>query len=521
MFTLRLRTVSLLTFLFVCATSASAISGRVVEDHSGNALASPDIRVIRGDGSELAAEFESDSNGYFEAPSLSAGDYRLEVSKPNYLSTTLQVRAIGGSASPLLVRLIRCGVISGRVFDSQNQAVRSATVFALSRFSDHGPLRPFARFESGHETRVNENGEYRLFNLPPGQYAVGVTYGASTAVVGSTGGSEAGSAGSGALFYPANSAPQLFTFSGGEEYHDIDFALIPSALFRVSGKIDLATPQSGFWLALTLQNQPTFATAVTRANEDGSFHFEGIPPGSYFLFATGPSHGRGPFGASLDEHTLFGRTTVEVAGDVDGLAIAMQKGRSSSLLLRNRIAEGHPCSSNMQIRISSLEDWGADLERTLTAGFEKPARLDNLAPSRYLLTGKEDGADCYPTNETILDLTGGSENGTTLIPVAPKGTIRGRLAADKQRMSQWSIVLLPAFATGNNSLLRSTFADSEARFAFERLPPGRYRIAVRATDDLSQRWLPDLSGLREIEVKPGVTTDVELSLPSPDQSPKE
>jgi hypothetical protein len=65
-------------------------------------------------------------------------------------------------------------------------------------------------------------------------------------MVGSTGDTQAGPAGSGVLYYPVGSPPRLFTVAGGEEHQDVDFSLFPDALFRVSGKIDLAAPQSGY-----------------------------------------------------------------------------------------------------------------------------------------------------------------------------------------------------------------------------------------------------------------------------------
>jgi hypothetical protein len=118
-------------------------------------------------------------------------------------------------------------------------------------------------------------------------------------------------------------------------------------------------------------------------------------------------------------------------------------------------------------------------------------------------------------------LTTARDTGPIAIAVAPKGSIHGRLATDKQEVSHWTIVLLPAFTTSNDLPLKVTFADSAARFAFERLRPGRYRIAARPANDLSKRWIPDLSGMQEIEVRPGVITDIELRTTGSDVSGKE
>jgi hypothetical protein len=515
----RVCAVFLLLSLYAGVASAGAIVGRVLEDHSGAALPSAEIRVSRDGSSDLVADLETNLNGSFEIPDLAAGTYRLEVSKANYLPTTLAVRAGKGASISLVARLIRCAVISGRVLDSDGKAVPSATVFAMSRPSDAYPMRPFAGFERGHESRVHENGEYRLFNLPPGQYAVAVSYGASTVMVGSTGASQAGPVGSGTLYYPVNSQPRLFLVSGGEEYRDVDFSIAPNALFRISGKIDLAAPQPGFWLALTSQSEPTLATAMTEAGKEGSFSFEGIPPGSYFLFASGPSHGRGPLGMMVDDHSLFGRMPVEVGGDVDGLAVTVSQGRSTSLVLRNSNPGDHACSGSMEFRISSLEDWGADLDRTVVVGFGKPVASGHLAPGRYLLTAQDAGSDCYTIGDTLLNLAAAAGDGPIAIPVAPKGSLHGTLAVGRDQAVNWTIILLPA--RGGDVPLKAAFPDLEGRFAFDRLRPGRYRIAARLSNDPSRRWVPESNDMTEIEVKPGAVIQVELPSPASGQSAKE
>jgi hypothetical protein len=89
----------------------------------------------------------------------------------------------------------------------------SATVFAVAREGDSSVWQPFARYEHGHEARVNPRGEYRLFNLPPGQYAIAVTYSASTKLVGSTGDTQSGEAWFGSALLPRElAAAHLFNY---------------------------------------------------------------------------------------------------------------------------------------------------------------------------------------------------------------------------------------------------------------------------------------------------------------------
>src|SRR5260221_12083378 len=66
--------------------SAATINGRIVEDHSGSPVASASVRIVKTSVRGLQADLETDGDGRFDAPELTAGDYRLEISKPNYLN---------------------------------------------------------------------------------------------------------------------------------------------------------------------------------------------------------------------------------------------------------------------------------------------------------------------------------------------------------------------------------------------------------------------------------------------------
>lgn len=406
--------VSLIPVLSACI-AAQTITGVVIEDPSGNPVASAEVQVMRNSSSNLIADLESDSGGHFEVPPLAAADYRIKISKPNYVAAVLQLHEPPHESKPLVARLVRCGTITGHVLDSAGQPVPSATVFAVSR-AGKDVFRPFARDERGHEVRMDAEGNYRLFNLPPGEYAVAVTYGASTQVVGSTGDAHAGPIGSGVLYYPRNSQPQMFAIKSGTEYNNIDFSVTPGTLCRVSGKVETAAPQAGFWLALTSVDQPSFATAVTQADANGAFHFDGVPTGAYTLFASGPSHARGVLGAELGKHPIFGRMQVEVETDMDGLSIPVREGRSRSFILRAETSGKSVCPRAMDVRFSPLEDWAADLGRTAKLILDKPQQVDSLAPGRYVVELADPAADCYVAKDTVVDLSS-TDNGPITILV--------------------------------------------------------------------------------------------------------
>jgi hypothetical protein len=240
----------------------------VIDDRSGALVASAEIRAGEKAASSLAADLESDANGRFEAPDLPSGDYVLEISKPNYIATKITIRVKEGVPEPVVVRLVHCGAVSGHVTDEQGRGVRSATVFAMSRSSEKAPFRPVDRSGAGYRATVDQDGAYRLYNLRPGQYAVAVTYGASSAMVSASGDTHAGAEGSGILYYPPHAQPRIFTVTSGDEYNNVDFVVVPGALYRVSGRLEEVRAKSAASIiALTDVAQPGLATAVTQAAE--------------------------------------------------------------------------------------------------------------------------------------------------------------------------------------------------------------------------------------------------------------
>ena len=184
--------------------AAETIAGRVLEDHTGTPLALVEIRLLKPGQRAVVAELETDTEGRFRSPEVAAGEYTLEFAKANYGNASLHLLA-GESAT---VRLVRGGVIAGKVTDPKGQPIPGAKIFTMVKPANSAVLRPMANV-----TSVDERGQYRIYGLPPGQYGVAAAYDAT-----------AKGAGAGVLFFPNNQRPRLFTVSGGEEFAGTDFA---------------------------------------------------------------------------------------------------------------------------------------------------------------------------------------------------------------------------------------------------------------------------------------------------------
>jgi hypothetical protein len=509
--------VAVLTILASASASAVTIEGRVVADDSGASLAAADVRVYQGGSHVAVAVLEADREGRFRVSELASGEYRLEVSKPNYMGITARIPATGARMPTLSLRLVRYGVIKGQVVDPQGQPIVGAYVFALPKPRYGGPLRPLASTSVTGQARVDMRGRYRLYNLRPGEYAVAVAFGASTMAVGSTGNAVmVPGVGSGVQFYPNNAQPRFLAISGSEENQSIDFILVPPATTSVSGRVEQASANTAFWLALTPVDQPALAANVTQAAPDGSFYFEGIPSGSYYLFAAGPAAGRGAHGAILGPEPLFGRTLLEVGGQrIDGISLAVEGGRSVGFVLR-ALRDGQKdtaCPQTARVQLTSLEDWGVMFEYRAEVS-AKAVRIDHLSPGRYQIDVSNLGDHCYAAAGQVLDLTHEVDSKPVEVLITPAGEIRGQLTGAPQP-TLYSVVLLCS-EPDQDDAVQIAFPDDEARFAFAGLRPGQYRIGAQPVVQGSARWVPGLARMVQIRVPGGTPTEVVLPVPKAD-----
>jgi hypothetical protein len=271
-----------LAWLFFIAKSlpAAEIHGKVVDEKSGIGIAFAEVQISSAIAFELIADIETDADGQFIIKDLAPGDYTIHTTKSSYLHARQIIHSTDfvDSAKTFIVRLARCGTITGHVIDQWlGKPLIGSSVFALPQGSGGELVRgsPDTR-----RTTVNANGEFRLFDLAPGTYVVAVAYGASATTMSPDETAQNGQqSASGISYYRSESGVRRFTISGGEEYRDVDFSISPSDIYTVSGRVEAPSGEDCV-MALTSVVDPALATAVAYADASGSFRFAGIPSGS-------------------------------------------------------------------------------------------------------------------------------------------------------------------------------------------------------------------------------------------------
>jgi hypothetical protein len=400
----------------------------------------------------------------------------------------------------LVVRLVRYAVIAGTVRDTEGRPLPGRVSIPTGRTSGSARVAVLVKQPGTEELKavrqapLEEGGKYRIFDLPPGQYAVGLWWGGLPI-------------GSGAQMYPDNSRPRFFDVAGGEEYRDIDFLVAPGASFSVSGKIEGPASKIYYSVALALPELPAMPVAQLWTEDDGSFRLEKIPPGTYDLLVAGPVVGYRAFESSLDKNPLYGRMRIQVIGqNLEGVTVPVSAGRTVDIVLRGP-QEG--CPKATEVTPALLEPWGLLPGTPVEASLDKPQTARDLAPGRYTFSAARLGPGCYQVNRPVADLSGNAA-GPVTVELAPAGSIRGTLRGTASARD-FAVVLLDAEAA-DSTAAQLAFPDEQGRFEFAGLRPGRYRIAAQlAAGEARARWVADVAHMVAIDVPGGAP--IELDLP--------
>jgi hypothetical protein len=314
----------------------------------------------------------------------------------------------------------------------------------------------------------------------------------------------------------------LFAVSGGEEYYNVDFVILPTRLYSVSGRVELPEPNANtrFALALASIRQPALALAMAYSERDGGFRLEGIPAGSYYVFASGPAVARSGQGAVLGAKPLFGRTEVHVEQNVEGVSIAVERGRSIATMLRHLAPTkaGSGCPSTVRVTLLLLEGLGAVVHRTAEVSLTKETMLDNLPPGHYGVTVSQLGENCYLARQGVFELTGAREPSHLVVLLTPGGSIHGQLSSGADPTGV-AVVLSAVDPADGAAPVQIAFPDRESRFTFANLRPGRYRIAAEPSSKVTKLgWTARPGRMFEIDLPGGASTLLELPMAPDDKA---
>ncbi len=317
--------------------SHGVIEGTVTKEPGGEPVKKALIELIAENPAESGASTAiSGPDGSFRIEGIAPGRYHLFAERTGFLEVDKHRARIDGrvltltagqEVKDLLIRLQAAAVVRGRVTDEDGDPMASAQVTVLRQTLASGRNR----WEPAGSERTNDLGEYRIANLPAGNYYVSVNPPPdfkSLIEAAGRAASDPGSARSNAsdktaalsyqtTYYPGTtdrSQAAPIQLKAGDDF-PVDFSLTPSPALSIHGSVVNLPPRSSATIMLQSHD---FNLMLNDAeiHKDGSFVIRDVAPGAYTILAT----------VENTPAPMMARQSLLVAGNVDDLRLAPQPG---------------------------------------------------------------------------------------------------------------------------------------------------------------------------------------------------
>jgi hypothetical protein len=295
------------------AEKPGGAEGRVVDASSGEPIRKAMVVLRRNQESGVAAY--TDAKGEFHFPELEPGAYALSAQHDGYVASRKELPTVvtilpEKTQADLIVKLVRTGVISGRLVDADGDPVAGASIQLIGAKGKR----------EGGFASTNDRGEYRAYAIAPGKYRLVAA--ANSKLAGElalklTGVEEHNYSWT---YYPGTADVRRATtieVVPGAELQGIDMALVRSRVVsvrgRVTGPADAPGPFFVMLSPITSEALRQGRQALVR-NIGNTFELTGVEPGAYVISAA----------AALQQGRYYARLSIAVAdSDIDGIELAL------------------------------------------------------------------------------------------------------------------------------------------------------------------------------------------------------
>ena len=457
----------------------------------------------------------TDAAGKFLLHDVEPGTYRISAERDAYVAAMAgrsQIVSLeaGGEKSDLKLKLklLRTGSITGRVLDPDGEPLMNASVRvqfwkkSQSTGAQGGPL-----------AATNDRGEYRIFNIAPGQYRLLASY--TPGVIPrldvrmqSTGASGEGASGYPNLYYPNSTIrdqASAVTVEAGSELQGFDFQLRRQHAVTVQGRvIGLGTglPFSFAFVSLTAVGQEAAPTHESVLQDpSGNFELINILPGTYRLAAA--RVGLAADGTS-DANSLTAERILQVdEADVKGVQLIL--GAPIRLSGRFITPEGRALPTGLTILLERRENFEGQPGSFAAVAADGSFKLENVPAGDYsVLIGatNQQGDDSYISEIRFGD-TDALADGLSLT-ANPSAALEIRLKANGGTLELEAqdekglalpgaqVWLVPDSPKQRQfALYGDCRTDSKGSCRITGVTPGRYHAYAFASDIVLDRHDPD------------------------------
>jgi hypothetical protein len=277
----------------------AVLKGQVLTAGSGTPVRRAQVRAssMEGRGGGVT---NTDAEGRYEIKELPAGRYSIMATKGGLVPGQYGQRRPGDPGTPIDLSdgqtadkvnfvLSRGSVIAGRVVDDGGEPVSGTQVAAMRYQFMSGTRRLMQGGGEGSSDRTDDQGNFRLFGLPPGDYYV--TASNRNMMMMMPGMNSTETDGYAPTYYPGTpnvSEASRITVKAGQEMTGANFAMVIARMARVRGRaINSSGAPVGQAMLMLAPADPGMGLGMNLMNAmvagDGSFQFANVPPGRYTL----------------------------------------------------------------------------------------------------------------------------------------------------------------------------------------------------------------------------------------------
>jgi hypothetical protein len=492
--------------------TAGTIKGTVVNKTTSEPLsgitvaATTDLRAV------------TDSLGQFVIKDVPAGRHRLTASGMGFIDVdqlfngTLSVRNVVNlrpkDVAQVSIELVQSSAIYGRVSDMHGP-VGSARVRLRRRTFDRSGGTRVAFVPNGFVSGgiTDEKGNYRIFNIPQGEYYVSVSK-EGTAVP---------------TFYPNGQSLDVavpIRVSGSAPIGNIDIMIPERPTYSLRATLDRTNlgkeiPVTFALRPLGVVAQEPFFSRELKPTHNDEYEISGIPSGSYELGLSWlkPDGGIGaqrlPVTVMNDHADVgkveIGRGTV-VSGRVTNLSNVPTRISSVTLFSTSTDIGG--------MAVARVESDGSFRFNSVSKG--KYLVSIGASSETYIASVRVGGQDLLGTGIQIAE----TDPGPIEVSIdGPRGAISGTVtnAKNEPQPNVWITLIPTPDRRANANLYILTATDHSGSFTLKNVPPGEYGIAawpqLAEDEHKSAEWLrTNGARLRAITIERSVTTAADLRL---------
>ena len=523
----------------------SILRGQIVAADNGSPIRRAQVRVTAPDARE-ARVATTDAQGRFEIRELPAGRYTLLASKGGFVSLQFGQRRPSESGTPIelgdaqtidkiAIALPRGSVLGGRITDEFGEPVANASVTAWRYAYQAGARRMVPAPGANARDTTDDQGHFRLFGLPPGEYYVSATLRGGGPEVTDPMGELSGYA---ATYYPGTTnvaEAQRVTIALSQENTGVHFGLIATRLVRVSGQVimsDGSPAQNGNVMLAPVSSSGGRAMIMqqggtaNRVDRNGTFRLPNVAPGRYQLQVRAPAN---------RQMELARMDLVVGAEDVEGLTVITAAGASVTGNIVSDTGEAfdfRPQQFQVSARSASAEQpfgpggggarVGDDWTFTLL-NIADPIVIRTSAPQGWML--KSVSLNGQDITDTPMEFPPGQTFGGVQVVMTKKiASVSGAVTDSRGNPAlDATVVVFPAndkLWTFQSRFIRAARPDQDGRYRISTLPsPEQYLVvAVQGLED-GQAGDPDfLASVRDaaakFELGDGETKAVDVKLSS-------